>query len=266
MPYQSQDEPAADPCLEIGVSEEILSRALSNLALGSDATRATAAAELRKIAENYQLDRWLPLSGRSAAAERKAVRKAALHLEKAIVELSGLAPLYSAALEAIAGGLGETTSPVIADIERAYLAASKFVDMFKPVYGRMPDLALGEAVQAMFDLAKDLEIDAPSVQMNKPTDLRPELNSSSAFAAAVLLRGVNPKLTEIALINMIEDVRIHPNKDDNRRRLISLQSALDLSLHPRRNDPQARRDFFFDEWEEARERARERTRKSNENG
>ena len=206
------------------------------------------------------------MSGRTAAAEKKAIGKAARHLEKALFELERLAPEYAIAVDVVAAGLDDSARSVIADVERAFLATAKFVDMFKPVDGRTPDLPLREAVQAMFDLAEDLKIEPPTIRMNKPTELKPEFSSSTALALAVLLQGVNPKLTEITLINMIEHVRRHPDKDDNLWRLISLHPVLDLSLRPSRAGPQARRDFSWHEWEEARERAGERTRKPTENG
>jgi hypothetical protein len=255
--------PSSEAPTEYEVPEGVLARTLERLSLTDGDAETKVRRRLHEIARGYLIDRSGPAM-RTAAAEKKAIGKVARHLEKALIELMGLAPEYVAAVNTM---MGELDTAAAADVRnsvaKAYLATSKFLDMFEPVGGRDPDLPLREAVQALTNLFAEVGFEPASVRMNKASCRSPELKSSTAQAMGDLLTGVNPKLTKTSIVNMIEDVRKNPDKDDDLMRLVRLHPELDLCLRPGRDDPEVRRELFWDEWDAAREQA-QRTKKSAE--
>ena len=240
-----------------------MAKTLERLSLTDGDAETKVRRRLHKIARGYLIDRSIPAAMRTAAAEKKVIGKVTRHLEKALVELMILAPEYVAAVNSIMGELDiDAPADVRNSVARAYFSTSKFLDMFKPVDGRDPDLPLREAVQALTNLFAELRLEPASVRMNKANGRSPELKSTTAQAMGDLLIGVNPKLTKTSLVNMIEDVRKNPDKDDDLMRLVQLHPVLDLILRSGRQDPEVRQQFFWDEWDAARDQASPGTRKS----
>jgi hypothetical protein len=255
--------PSVGAPTEYEVPEDVLTRTVERLSLCTGDVEAKVRKRLHEIARGYLIDRSGPAM-RTAAAEKKAIGKVARHLEMALIELMGLAPEYVAAVDTMMGELDiDAPADVRNSVARAYFATSKFLDMFQPVGGRDPDLPLREAVQALIKLFAELGLEPTSVRMNKANGRSPELKSTTAQAMGDLLIGVNPKLTKTSIVNMIEDVRKNPDKDDDLMRLVRLHPELDLCLRPGRDDPEVRREFFWDEWDAVREQA-QRTKKSAE--
>jgi len=121
-------------------------------------------------------------------------------------------------------------------LQRLERDVEKLLTTFEPKRGPPVNMPLEEAIRELLPLLEDTLNQPVRVAQNKHKGENPSMTSPGARAISSILRGIDPPLSETAIANMIERVRLQPEATEtNEQRLTELMSPYDLSLMPNRH-------------------------------
>lgn len=93
-----------------------------------------------------------------------------------------------------------------ADVERMRKGCELFVKMFRPTKGSRTNILLQEAVRELIGYIRDMAGIEVKIASNKHETGEPSFASNGSKAVGTLLRGIDSKLSNTAIANMIDKV------------------------------------------------------------
>lgn len=181
-------------------------------------------------------------------AQKRLIRQFELSVGKTYDLLRQIAPEYETALYALTF-LNKKPDMQLVDMERFQIdllrlefSASRFLRFYRPKTGAATNIPLEIAVRTLIPAIEDLAQCKATISWHKGSDRVPEPRSVTAMVIVDLLRGNDPSLSSISILNMMEKVRKDPGEhfespaDKVYSHLDQINEVMEMLTHPNISD------------------------------